>query len=365
MIVHLSTSNSNDRLPTGHWLKTWIFIIFGILFFIIFFELKLRDSGWVPSVVDSPQLWSIHRKSASKLGDKALILIGASRMQLDIDLATIRNSSSIEPVQLAIDGSSFMPVLEDLASDRDIKGTIIISTSMHNIKPKTIGDASIQWVKYYNKYFKQNNFIAPYKNFDNEIKSYVENHLALKLEGAMPATVILARAFDKFTLGNYLVTNNDRSRDADYSKVIMPDFYIKRVKRHFGEDLTPDENNISYERFLKTYQNAIEALKPVDNKVFLEGLDLLLEYIHQIESRGGKVILVRFPTDKLIREIDQKRYPRNIFWDVIAKKYNRTIHYADYPELSRFNLPDGSHLDYRDKQAFTNSLLNIIQRKFL
>ena len=360
MTEHLSTSNSNDRLPVGHWLMPWLFIIFGILSFIIYFELNLRATGWVPSVVDSRQLWSLHRKNVSKVGEKALILVGASRSQLGVNLTTIRNNSSFEPVQLAIDGSSFMPVLKDLADDQNVKGTIVISISMHNIKPETVGDASIQWVNYYRKYYKDKKFIEPYRVIDNKIKSYIENNMVLRLEGAKPATVILTRAFDDTTLGNYLATYNDRSREADYSKVIMPDFYIKRLKRHFGEKLINVNNDTSSEQVLLNYSNAIKALKPVENTEFMNGIDVLLGYIHEIETRGGRVFLVRFPTDKLIWEIDQKKYPRNLFWNELAKKHQKSIHFSDHPELSNFNLPDGSHLDFRDKKPFTQALMKII-----
>ncbi len=33
------------------------------------------------------------------------------------------------------------------------------------------------------------------------------------------------------------------------------------------------------------------------------------------------------------------------------------MYFADYPELSNFNLPDTSHLDMREKPVFTKRLL--------
>ncbi|MFV2057737.1 MAG: hypothetical protein ACC707_14820, partial [Thiohalomonadales bacterium] len=82
--------------------------------------------------------------------------------------------------------------------------------------------------------------------------------------------------------------------------------------------------------------------------------------VKRIEARGTSVFFVRFPTDKLIWEIDRARYPRNNFWNKIAQRHPRSIHFRDYPSLSKFSLPDGSHLDVGDKKAFTLALLAII-----
>ena len=108
------------------------------------------------------------------------------------------------------------------------------------------------------------------------------------------------------------------------------------------------------------YQQAILNIKPANNQAFLKGLDALMRLILMIEKRGGKVILVRFPTDKLIWEIDNRTYPRDIFWNELEKRHPNTIHFLDYPSLSKYDLPDGSHLDYRDKKSFTKALMKII-----
>jgi len=66
------------------------------------------------------------------------------------------------------------------------------------------------------------------------------------------------------------------------------------------------------------------------------------------------------PTDKLVWEIDRKRGPKNIFWDNLKNRNLKLIHFSDYPELSKFDPPDGSHIDYRDKKLFTEYLFRII-----
>lgn len=362
MIVHLSISSSSNNPPQGRWLMIWLATLICVLSVTLYFEVKIRQLGWLPSVVDSVDLWSAHRMRASELGSGAMIFIGASRAQLGIDLNVVREISSYEPVQLAIDGTSFMPVLESLANDERITGTVVVSLTMNNIKTDYENELSSEWVDYFNSY-QQN--IEPYKVIDSKINSFLDNHLAIRLEGAKPVTNIYYRLFTNKIAGNYLTTNNDRSRDADYKKVRMPGFYIRRLIKNYGDNLTYGKEKISSEEILLTYSKAIKTIKSVKiHKDFSHGLEIMIRSINQIESRGGKVFLVRFPSDKMIFEIEKRRFPKEVYWNEIVKRHSASIHFSDYPLLSRFNLPDGLHLDLRDKKQFTQELMKIIKEGY-
>ncbi len=355
MIVRLSTSSSNDRLPRGNWAAAWFLSIITFILALIFVEYDIRQSGWKPSVVDSKQLWVHHRKRASELKEKAIILVGASRIQLGLDLDIVRQFTKLEPVQLAIDGSPFMPVLENLALDPSINGIVIISLNENiSIDKKS---RSFSWVKYYEENINDNSK-EPYRKINETISMYFKNNMVTRLEGAKPFTVISSLAFNKQSLGNYLVTHYDRSRDADYNKVKMPEFYLRRVQRHYGGKIL--NNKVSLSDLQPNYSNLIKDIKPLNNTTFLEHISLLNSLIEKIEDRGGKVVLVRFPTSKLLWEIDRNKFPKDKFWNKLAKLHKNSIHFSDYPSLSKFNLPDGSHLDFRDKKVFTESLINII-----
>ena len=79
--------------------------------------------------------------------------------------------------------------------------------------------------------------------------------------------------------------------------------------------------------------------------------------VRKIEDRGGDVVFVTFPTTRRIWEMDEALYPKRLFWDELVRRTSaRTIHFAEHESLSRFDLPDGVHLDYRDAPAFTEGL---------
>jgi len=356
MIVHLSISSSNDRLPKGGWVGVWVGILIFIVTILGFIEWHIRSLGWSPSVVDSSQLWAKQRMRASQLGDDAIILVGASRMQLDVDLDIVKNQSGLIPVQLAIDGAPFIPVLENLANDPNITGTVLMSVISTNLGRGKITDISTQWVNEYQQV--QRKGLEPYRVLHDKVSSFLSNRLVLRLEGAKLYTIITKLGFRLPSEGNYLVTYTDRSRDADYGKVQMPSFYAVPVARRFGKLLV--ENGATADHFFKTYIKAIQEIKASHDKNFNKKLKYLLTLVKKIEARGGNVIFIRFPTGGLVWEIDKKLHPRELYWKEIKSQHAASIHFSDYPELSSFTLPDGSHLDYRDKKKFTAELMNIL-----
>jgi len=358
--VHLSTSNSNERLPSGHWGVIWLCSLTFWAAFVFYFEVKIRNLGWEPSVIDSKELWAKHRQLASELGKRAIVLVGESRMQLDIDLEVVKEMTKLEPVQLAIDGSPFMPVLEDIADDESVNGVIVVSVTEHQVNTLHEESKATEWVRYYHNEMKIGS--EPYRDIDNKIKALIDENLVTHLEGAKPATVISTIGSQNSVTGNYLTTDKNRSRNADYKKVQMPDFYAARVQRHFGRNVANPQIR-SIDDFIKAYEDILDTLQSGSNQEFVKGTNLLIHYVKKIEDRGGKVILIRFPSDKLIWKMDEKSYPKENFWHEVEKRHNKTIFFKDYYSLSQFDLPDGSHLDFRDKYEFTHNLIQILLNK--
>lgn len=358
--MHLSTSNSNERLPSGHWGVIWLGSLIIVTVFMAYFEIKIRGLGVLPSLVDSKELWAEHRKRASSLGNKAIILVGASRMQLNIDMDVVKSMTNLEPIQLAIDGSPTIPVLEDLANDVAINSVVLVSIDEAQLNTYYESSQAKDWVASYHKQEKSANEI--YRRIDNYLKRIVDQNLVTHLEGAKPATIITLLGVGANSAENYLVTHLNRSRDADYLKVNSNDVYAERIKRNYGKNLINNQK-LSYEKIFSIYEKEIENLGVSSNKEFLNSVNKIVEYIQKIENRGGKVVLIRFPSDKLIWKIDEKRYPRDAFWKELEKKHKNTIYFKDYPELSKYELPDGSHLDFRDKNSFTKEILRKILAK--
>lgn len=340
----ISSSNANERLPHGNWLATWLITLLVVTSITFGWEAYCRMIGFTPAgVADTPELWAQVRKRASALGHDAVILVGASRIQLGINTDVMSHYTPTRPIQLAIDGSILMPVLENLAADDSITGTVIVDLEVEKINPQLRDKRTESIVQYYDHYKHARPYgaLQPVEEF---LQNQVNRWFAFRITGANPQT-LLTRALSGNSspmAGDYLVTLPDRSRQADYSKVSQPEVYLARLQRNLGND-------------------TLDNIKPALWPEFAADARHLESLVQHIKQRGGRVVFVRFPTDKGIWQIDQGRYPRTQYWDKLAAMTSaETIHFKDYPELSRYNLPDGSHLDYRDAIPFTAALSKLI-----
>lgn len=350
----LSTFSFDPDMASEKHIKS---ILFGMLigiFLILLAENLLRFKGAMPDVRDTPELWASQRARASSFGDDALILVGSSRIQLDLDLDVLAKATGMKPVQLAIDGSPYLEVLENLSRDKSITGTVLISTTLLKLLPGIDASRVNKWIGIYeNKY---RNLWYPAK--EQLLKAKMQSVSAL-YANLIPLEVLIPLLFnDKKKLRNiFLKTWPDRERDADFSLVKMPEYYMRRVERELGHPL-PEEAYISYDSFqdsvisiTKEYYSEFN----VDTKRFRR----IKAAIARLKKRGAEVIIVRFPLSGLIESISDIRYPKPLWDKAVSGLGVRIIDYRDYPELA-YQLPDGSHLDKTQKSEFTHRFTRVL-----
>ncbi|MBK6635955.1 MAG: hypothetical protein IPG38_18215 [Chitinophagaceae bacterium] len=61
--------------------------------------------------------------------DKSTVFIGSSRIKFDLDIPTWEQITGDHAIQLACVGSSPVPVLEDLANDKQFAGKLVIDVT--------------------------------------------------------------------------------------------------------------------------------------------------------------------------------------------------------------------------------------------
>lgn len=354
-----STSSSDARLPRAAWGP----VLFGALAlwaaFVAAMELRLAARGFRPTVVDSEALWLKQRERAAALGSRALILVGASRIQLDIDLDVLRRRTGLEPVQLAIDGSSFVPVLRSLADDPRVCGTIVVDFAENVVGDPARRDAADIYAADYAR-LPVGATVPDYAWSEALLTDFVRDHLRSYADGARPLTSLLLRILPAGATPQYLVTLPDRSRLADYAKVPMPGFYYARVMRNMGQEVEP-KPGMTWNDLDAELRRRIGELQPADARAFEQGASRILGMADRIAARGGRVLFVLMPRGGLVAAADDRFFPRTVFWDRFAARSSYpAVSYADVPALRDFGLPDGSHLDFRDRPRFTNSLVDAL-----
>jgi len=274
--------------------------------------------------------------------NKAVVLLGASRIQLGINTQAFAKVTGTVPIQLAINGNSPMPVLRYLAEDDGFVGTVICSVTAAGFNPDIKSKTAEAWIKAYKMNYLTPKTQAFYHRFENWLRRSLRKHLTFHSHSmnihSMIRSVILGTPATK----SYITVHGDRSIWVDY--------------RHHGIEEKRRQTELQYQRRHAGINLTIEE--------FTSHIQRLENIVDRIQSRGGKVIFLRLPTDGKLWEVDQAKYPKKQYWDRFASYTKaRTIHFKDYPELSRFALPDSSHLDYRDAIPFTDALAKILTQR--
>ncbi|MCH7672935.1 MAG: hypothetical protein IIB72_12300 [Proteobacteria bacterium] len=351
-----STSSFERYVPDrGHTRKLLIGLLGGLLL-VLLFENLFRTLGVTPNVRETASLWAIQREFAAAPGAEKLILVGASRSQLGVDIEELERLSNKPVVQLAIDGSPYLNVLEHLADDQSVHGTIIIATTLDRLISTPGLSRSDQWIDEYETNYRDRGYLK------------IENNLVAMLQSAsaLYANVVpLPAVFSAIIRGNalppsYIVTQTNRERNADYNLTTYPDIYIARVMRTLDLPLPPREFD-DLDQFETAILNVARANLEVAE---IDDFDLAMVQtsLTKLRQRGVEVVFVQFPMSGAVEAINNLRYPK-VLWDSVMSELDaRAIDYRDFPRLD-YELVDGSHLDIRQKTEFTRNLFQILERQ--
>lgn len=289
----------------------------GLLLSLVAAELVLRMMGHLPSVIDDRDLWAFHRQRIDEADRSALVLLGGSRIQLGVSLDTLcADRGRKRVIQLAIDGTSPMATLRDLAENSEFSGLVVCSLFEPAFEPAN-WNAQQPWIDHFHREFA------------------VTSRLKRVFSGTLQRYLVLVNSGKP----KYLTTQFDRSRSADYTQVDLT--------RHRQIRLDVGQRMFQRERASPT--------------AWLAQARLAESYVRAIQRRGGNVVFIRFPSSSPLYQLEERCYPRREYWDRYARVSRATlVHFEDVPVWRRFKCPDLSHLDRSDQIAFTESLVDVL-----
>ena len=227
-----------------------------------------------------------------------------------------------------------LPILRGLAGDPAIRGTVLVDYYDSTVSvPEPQDDAAT----YQHNYDERQKRPLSGTLVEDWLTERLRRHLRSYADGMNPRQSLLRRVFSSNATPQYLVSLPDRSRIADYTRVQMPNFYLARALRNLGDNFEyPFKTSKDNGERARELESRIAALMPRDNTVFLRVTREMRRMADAIRSRGGEVILVRFPVSGYIREADERRYLRAMFWDRFAKDVaSPTLNFADVPGLTK------------------------------
>ncbi|WP_229253989.1 hypothetical protein [Dyadobacter sp. NIV53] len=278
------------------------------------------------------------------------VLVGTSRTKFDIDLETWESITGKAPVQLGIVGTNPRPILSDLANDPDFKGTVLVDVMemLFFMPDGSFAESSAKKrLDYYPRWS-----LSQQAGF--HIGRKLEDHLLFLDEERFSLNSMLKRLPIKSRPGVFVFPNFPM--DLEYAS---PNGQLAFTNR-FLQD-TSAQHEI---QGVWTKLGLLSTKQGTGGDTLTNIINSVARSVNQIKARGGRVIFVRFPSSDPVWAAEQKAYPRKLYWDRLLKETGVTgIHFADYPELSRYQCPEWSHLAPADARTFTKDLTRIIEAK--
>jgi hypothetical protein len=315
-------------------------------------EAYWRAYGVHPSITNSYGLWALQRRRIDAGEGAATVLLGSSRVLFDIQLPVWERLAGRRPIQLAIEGTSPLPFLENLAGDPRFTGHVLVGVApdlffsgyeyrggvLSYMRKESPSQRIGQWLSMH--------LIEPY--FASDGWDYaLETVLARQPWPARPGK----RWFTE--VRNLSETEADRNTHL-WSKVGDDLQYREMARNIWREGFEPSADDPTPEEAAKTANEQIErAVKAVT----------------KLRARGVQVLFVRMPSIGEYLAFENREFPRARTWDkLLAATGAPGIHFEDYrelrPDVQGYYLPEWSHMVRADGERVTAALYRIIARDF-
>jgi hypothetical protein len=347
MTAPSSTSSSEDAAQSGPRpsLGAWLCAIAIAGLLLTGQEAFWRARGVLPSVADDEALWAYHRSRVYSDEGRSVVLLGASRMQVDFSPTAFEARQPGHPlVQLAVSGRAPYATLRDLAQDTNFRGIAIIAVEAAQLAAAFSREAQRSHVDYYHtRWASRDRWGLNADRLELVAATGLQRHLAfmrpdldvrrllvqLIETGRLPPTPYNRVLFDRSRPSSYALTNAAAQRDAALSML-----------------------------------RSRALSRPADPARWARRAQEMRMMVSAIRARGGEVVFVRFPTSRERFREEERYFPRNLYWNRLSAETGaQTIHFADVSAMRDLSLPDGSHIDESDAPTFTHALIDELIRR--
>jgi hypothetical protein len=302
-----------------------------------------RDYGAEPSYRNSDGLWAMQRRRIDQGEGDALVVIGSSRILFDLRLDVWERLSGERPIQLALEGTSPLVFLEDLAADEDFTGRLLVGvTPPPFVRPDGVRNSALdhyrretpsqrigQWLSMH--------LLEPWLAFyDPDFALFT----VLRRQDWPPR----AGARDYTDVRKLSLSGPDRDTWMWDKLVEDPEYagLAKRIWRQLWQGPPPP------------------GMDPA--KVAEAAIARTAAAIERLRTRGVEVILVAPPSNGEFREFEDRVFPRSLLWDpLVARAGVPGIHYQDHPDMQDLELPEWSHLSAADSVRYTEALHRAVE----
>lgn len=315
----------------------------------ISWEIYWRSQGVEPNIDDTKNLWANQRAKLENPKENTVVFIGSSRILYDIQLDIWIEETQTDPVMLAAQGSSPIPVLKDIVENTDFNGTIMAGITNFLLFSTIYPEAD---------FMKRPQSLIDYY-YDRTYAQRIGDALSIPLQRNLAFYRDGLEEWDSdVDLKSLLQKFKDERSGPRYP--VWNNFEDITVERHMKMPARM-ENDTAYANTVKNVWKFLlsgEAPPPDKDGTINTFVDLAKKFI----DRGGNLILLRCPSDGVFLGMDQFGFPREEYWDVLVEKSGaKGYNYLDYEQLQGLFLPEWSHLATKDAQFFTKEIIKIMK----
>ena len=337
-------------IPARPWSGIWLGALILALLLVGAWEWHWRAFGVTPSYKNSDAEWAQQRRRIDHGEGNALVLIGSSRTLFDVQLPVWQQVTGERPIQLALEGTSSLPALEDLAADPKFTGRLLVGVTsslfftgfayradaIHNAPKEGPSRRIGNWLSMH--------LIEPYLAFD-------DSDFALETVLARQPWPVRAGTHPHVSVRK--LSNSDADRNTHMWSKLVTDPDYRALARSIWTQAWNGPPRPGFETPAKVA--AIESTQ----------IDKAVAAVKTLRARGVRLVFVRMPVIGPYDAFEEKIAPRAKTWDVLLQRTQVPgIHFKDYPQLQGYDQPEWSHLSAPEATRFTAALVPIVEQAF-
>ena len=312
-------------------------------------EMYWRAFGVTPGYRNSDGQWLVQRRRIDAGEGASTVLIGASRILFDSSLPVWEKVTGKRPIQLALEGTSPLPIMENLAEDANFTGRLLVDVSP---------DVFFSGFKYRSSVLPYLRDQTPSQRIGDWLSmTFLEPYLAFYDPDYALATVVrrqdwpLRPGMGQHTMVRKLaVTDYDRNTHM-WDKVVHDPEYRALARSIWAEDFSEP---------LPEMETPEKAQKAIDGEIATA-----VAAIAKLRAHGVRVVFLRPPSGGEYYAFEHKYLPRANTWDLLLERTGAPgVYFEDYPELQGYELPEWSHMSPPEAERYTANYIPIVEREF-
>lgn len=308
----------------------------------------MRSEGVTPSYRNSDGLWAEQRRRISTDAGDGWVFAGSSRVLFDFQLAVWERLDGRRPLQLALEGTAAVGMLEGLAEDDDFTGKVIVG-----VAPALF----FSGFEYRRQAMDRYDIESPTQWFGQKVSILAEPWLAFytfdfALGAMLRRQPLSVREGVPLDLEVRKLSNMERDRNTRlWDKIYKDEAYGELARTIWAQNWMP----------------LAELPEPVRERILearTKQLDRAIVAVEKIQAKGAVVIFVQMPYAGHYATAEIDIAPRELTWDILIEQTGALgLHFQDHEEMQGYYLPEWSHMTGEEADRFTEAFYGLVQRE--